>query len=197
MRTPLVIAIAAFVALFSSVATVGADRLLTGQDIKDGSLTGRDIRNGSLTGVDIKPGSIPVNRIERAGRNHVYRSTMRSTRAQQVPTAIIPASTYANIMTVTVPAGQYVIQGSVTPQVSTANTSIKCSITDTANKLTTVNNGAQWLTQVANEQLITLPVFATASYTGTTNISLTCVGYDNSATAYWPTLIAEQVTLVN
>lgn len=38
--------------------SVTAARLVTGQQIKDGTVTGIDIKNGSLTGTDVKDGSL-------------------------------------------------------------------------------------------------------------------------------------------
>jgi hypothetical protein len=187
MRTSLVIVIAALVALLSSVATVGAERLITGADIKDGSITGRDIRSGS----------IDIERIERAGRNNVYRSKARTPRVAKVPTVGIATNSSANVAMVTVPAGEYVIQGSLTPFLTQANMSVTCSITDSAGILTTTNNGGQWMNQVTN-QIVTIPVFATATYSGSTAVYLNCSAFGGGVgTAYWPTLIAEQVSLVN
>ena len=42
-------------------SAVGAQALLTGRNVKDGSLTGADIQNDSLTGADIAAGSLGSN----------------------------------------------------------------------------------------------------------------------------------------
>ena len=55
----LVATLALFLALGGTA--IGAQALITGRDVKDGSLTGIDVRNHSLTGAEIQTGSLGSN----------------------------------------------------------------------------------------------------------------------------------------
>lgn len=185
MRWPIAMIALVAVALLSSVATVGAERLITGADIKDGSITGRDI----------KAGSIDIKRIEEKGRNAVYRS--RKLRPSTRSNAYINEKTATNIASVSVPAGEYVIQGSVSVENGVVNSATICYISDTAGKLGEGNYSAEWLNQVGTEQMFPLTVVATASYTTPVTLYLTCYGANAGMWGQAPSLIAEQVSLVN
>jgi hypothetical protein len=54
---------------------VGAQALLTGRNVKDGSLSGADIHNDSLTGADIRPGSLGSNVFSAPAREHLRGAT--------------------------------------------------------------------------------------------------------------------------
>jgi hypothetical protein len=54
---------------------VGAQALLTGRDVKDGSLTGADIQNDSLTGADLRDGSLGSNALSAAARENLRGAT--------------------------------------------------------------------------------------------------------------------------
>jgi hypothetical protein len=50
--------LALVVAIGGSAVAAGAQELITGRDVQDGSLTGADVQNHSLTGADIASGSL-------------------------------------------------------------------------------------------------------------------------------------------
>jgi hypothetical protein len=56
-----VVATLALLLAVGGTAAAGAQSLLTGRNVKDGSLTGADIQNDSLTGADIQAGSLGSN----------------------------------------------------------------------------------------------------------------------------------------
>jgi hypothetical protein len=56
-----VVATLALLLAVGGTAAAGAQSLLTGRNVKDGSLTGADIQNDSLTGADIEAGSLGSN----------------------------------------------------------------------------------------------------------------------------------------
>ena len=185
MRWPLVVALVAVTAFAASAGTVGAERLITGADIKDGSITGADIKRGALK----------AEHLEAKSRHNVYRA--RKGKRAVRSTVYTTESKATNILTVTVPAGEYVIQASTSATIMTANTSVLCYFTDSANKLSEASSLAEWLSQVDNLQVTPLALVATATYSGQTTINLTCISYGNSVELGTPTLIAEQVSLVN
>ena len=56
-------------------SAVGAQALLTGRSVKDGSLTGADIQNDSLTGADIAAGSLGSNLFSTVARANLRGQT--------------------------------------------------------------------------------------------------------------------------
>jgi hypothetical protein len=56
-------------------SAVGAQALLTGRNVKDGSLTGADIQNDSLTGADIAAGSLGSNLFSTVARANLRGQT--------------------------------------------------------------------------------------------------------------------------
>ena len=56
-------------------SAVGAQALLTGRSVKDGSLTGADIQNDSLTGADIAAGSLGSNLLSTIARANLRGQT--------------------------------------------------------------------------------------------------------------------------
>ena len=70
--------VVATLALFIAIggtAAAGAQALLSGRDVKDGSLTGADIQNDSLTGADIRPGSVGSNALSTFARANLRGAT--------------------------------------------------------------------------------------------------------------------------
>src|SRR3954468_18969732 len=55
MRLLRLTALIAVTALLLSAGVAGANALITGRQVKDGTLTGRDIQNGSVTRSDLAP----------------------------------------------------------------------------------------------------------------------------------------------
>lgn len=190
MRTPLVVALVAVTALLASAATVGADRLITGADIKDGSITGAEIKNGSITGRDIKRGSIDVSRLEAAGRNRVFVSKPRGTARTSVG---LGRGQTSNVASISVPAGQYAIQATASVW-WTSPTNVVCGITDSAGILKDTLHQQVFVTWY-DEGIIPVTALATAKYTSTTTVYFTCQTLSGYPTIYYPTIIAEQVTL--
>lgn len=81
--------ITATLALFLAVggsAAAGAQALLTGREVKDGSLTAADIQNHSLTGAEIRSGSLGSNLFSTAARANL-RGASGATGAQGAPGA--------------------------------------------------------------------------------------------------------------
>ncbi|MFM7246449.1 MAG: hypothetical protein ACKO2Y_03135 [Actinomycetota bacterium] len=185
MRWPLVVALVAVVAFAASATTVGAERLLTGADIKDGSITGRDI----------KPGSLESEHLVRKHRNHAY-VAHASSRAGRAATVWTTDGKQVNLISVSVPAGQYVIQASLTATLMTVNSYVNCTFTDSANVLTGHSPVVTWLNQVNAQTWIPMAVVASATYTGQTTIYLTCSSQFASAGLSSASLVAEQVSLV-
>jgi len=72
--TSVVATLALFVAIGGTTA-VGAQALLTGASVKDGSLTGADIQNDSLTGADIRDGSLGSNLLSTSARANLKGAT--------------------------------------------------------------------------------------------------------------------------
>jgi hypothetical protein len=153
----------AVVAFIASSTTVGAERLITGADIKDGSITGRNIMQGSLES----------EHLVRKHRNHAY-VAHANRRAGRSATVWTTDGQQVNLLTVTGPAGQYAIRASVTATLMTGNSSARCSLTDSANVLNGRSPAATWLNQVNAQTSIPMAVVASATYTGQTSINLTC-----------------------
>lgn len=185
MRWPLIVALVAVVAFVASATTVGAERLITGADIKDGSITGRDIKQGSLD----------AEHLVRKHRNHAY-VAHASGKAGRSATVWTTDGKQTNLLTVTVPAGQYVIQASVTAMLLNVNAYAMCSFTDSAKVLNNSSPTATWLNQVNAQTWIPMAIVASATYTGQTSINLTCSSRFASAGLTSPSLVAEQVSLV-
>ena len=186
VRWPLVVALVAVVAFAASATTVGAQLLITGADIKDGSITGRDIREGSLNS----------EHLMRKHRNHAY-VAHASGRAGRAATVWTTDGKQVNLLTVTVPPGQYVIQASVTATLMNVNAYAFCSFTDSANVLNGRSPTATWLNQVNAQTWIPMAVVASATYTAQTSINLTCGSQFASAGMSSASLVAEQVSLVS
>jgi hypothetical protein len=58
----LIVATAALVLACVGTAPA-AKKLITGQDVKNGSITGQDVKDASLTGADLKKGPIPLDKL--------------------------------------------------------------------------------------------------------------------------------------
>ena len=63
-----VIATVALVFAVGGTALAGAQTLLTGADVQNGSLTGQDIRDGSLRAADFRPADLPLLKPARRAR---------------------------------------------------------------------------------------------------------------------------------
>jgi hypothetical protein len=70
-----VVATLALILAIGGTTAVGAQALLTGKSVQDGSLTGADIQNGSLTGADIRVGSLPSNALSVFARANLRGAT--------------------------------------------------------------------------------------------------------------------------
>jgi hypothetical protein len=173
MRTPIAITAIALTALLASAATVGAERLITGADIKDGSITHRDIKAGSLK----------VDRLEPAARHRAFISKQR--RARQVDLSD------TTVTTLKVPAGSYAVQAtlSVSNGAST-NSNMVCELQDSAGVL---EFQQQWMASSAG-QVIPMTIVGVATYTTPATITLQCFTMVGSTTGFNGVILAEQVT---
>jgi hypothetical protein len=185
MRWPLIIVAVAITALLASAATVGAERLITGADIKDGSITSRDI----------KPGSLGSDRFERAARHNIYVSKAKRARQSDVP---ITTNNFVTVASVTVPPGTYALQAETTVANYT-DSSVTCTLTDNRNVLTGAQFG-QLIAMPATQPNPAIPVtiIGYATYTSQATVMLQCAQglSPANALAMWGTIIAEQVTSV-
>lgn len=187
MRWPLVVALVAVTALVASAGTVGAERLITGADIKDGSLTGRDIKWGSLK----------AEHLESKSQHNVYRSRRPKVGTRSVSQVLVAEAQPTNVLAVTVPAGEYVIQGNATAVIGSASTSITCYFTDTAKQLNSDSYQAEYLNVLEGGAAIPMSIIGAATYTSQTTVYLTCVASNQAVALEAPALIVEQVNLVN
>ncbi len=78
-----VIATVALVFAVGGTALAGAQTLLTGADVQNGSLTGQDIRDGSLRAADFNPADLPL--LKPARRARVTRAPVRGHRGHRGP----------------------------------------------------------------------------------------------------------------
>ena len=190
MRTPIAITAIALTALLASAATVGAERLITGADIKDGSITAKDIKAGSLT----------VDRLHQSSRDRVYIS--KSKRGRQVLRPITAGGT--TVASLKVPAGSYAIQSMLVVLAPNGITSVLCELDDSAGTLDGSPYfqvwSSQWLfgvdSQSTYEEGIPMTIVGVATYTEPATISLVCKMFDGVATTTGGTILAEQVTMV-
>ena len=185
MRWTLVVALVV-VAFVASATTVGAERLITGADIKDGSITGSDIKRGSLESEHLTRKHRNLAYVGRKPKPDARSATVWTTDGQPM-----------NVLTVTVPAGQYVIEATVTATLLTVNTNVRCAFTDSANNLNRTSPYAEWFNNVNAQQSIPMAVVATATYAQQTSINLVCTSQFASAGLTSPSLVAAQVSLVN
>jgi hypothetical protein len=195
MRGPVVIAVLVVAALAVSAGTVGAERLLTGADIKDGSITGRDIR----------PGSIDAARLAASARHRVFRSKPKARTTRQSPLTLDGGK--VQITTVNVPAGDYAVQAVFTATSITTGGLVQCWLGDSAGQLGTAlgspSTMQQWVTYdqkpagAAYAPATPMTLIGTASYAAPATITVTCYSQPGLG-QFWvtnPALTAEQVEL--
>jgi len=176
MRTPVAITAITLTALLASAATVGAERLITGADIKDGSITHRDIKAGSLK----------ADRLEPAARHRAFVSTQR--RSRQVDL------TDTAVTTLKVPAGSYAVQASLSvSNGASTNSNMVCELQDSAGVLTSQQ---QWMA-TAKGQVIPMTIVGVATYAAPATITLQCFTMVGSTSGISGVILAEQVTVAD
>ena len=180
MRWPLVVALVAVTAFAASATTVGAQHLITGADIEDGSITGHDIELGSLS----------AEHLEAKARHTVYASSVPANAFIDIGSGRI-----AHVASVVVPPGDYVIQAQVTVEWRGASTRVNCGITDDAHHLTGLHARANPPTSNAFLSMTPLATVATVSYAHSVTVYLTCQPVSAPVAAYFPGIVAEQVSL--
>ncbi|MEY4225827.1 MAG: hypothetical protein RL190_584 [Actinomycetota bacterium] len=173
MRTPIAITAIALTALLASAATVGAERLITGADIKDGSITHRDIKAGSLK----------VDRLEPAARHRAFIAKQRRSRQTSL--------TNTAVATLKVPAGSYAVQATLSvSNLNSPSTNMSCMLQDSAGAL---RSEQQWMTSSPG-QVIPMTLVGVATYTASATITLQCTTSVGTTFGYNGTILAEQVT---
>ena len=176
-RLPFILAIA-LTALVASAAGVGAERLITGADIKDGSITGRDIKRGSLKS----------EHLEAAARHRVFVANAK--RARQM---VSIGGNGANVVSLKVPAGNYAIQAMASITNGSGETNLTCQLTDSAGIINKGYFEQQWITPTSS-QTVPIALVGVASYTAQTTVYINCYASQGSASAFGGTIVAEQVT---
>ena len=179
MRTPIAITAIALTGLLASAATVGAERLITGAGIKDGSITARDIRAGSLTS----------DRLHPASRDRVYISKPRRSRQTDL--------TDTNVTSLKVPAGTYAVQATLSiSNGRSTNTNVMCNLNDSAGILNDSPFGQQWMA-TAEGQVIPMTIVGVATYSAPATITLHCDTAVGSTSGINAVILAEQVTVAD
>jgi hypothetical protein len=176
MRTPIAITAIALTALLASAATVGAERLITGADIKDGSITARDIKAGSLTS----------DRLHQSSRDRVYIS--KSKRGRQLQP--ITGSGGTTVASLKVPAGSYAIQSTLSVSNTNSASNMTCMLQDSAGVL---ESEQQWMAS-SGGQVIPMTLVGVATYTAPATITLQCFTMVGSTFGVNAVILAEQVT---
>lgn len=175
MRTPIAITAIALTALLASAATVGAERLITGADIKDGSITHRDIKAGSLK----------VDRLEPAARHRAFIAKQRRSRQTNL------ADT--TVATLKVPAGSYAVQATLSVSNTNSASNMTCMLQDSAGALRSVQ---QWMAS-SGGQVIPMTLVGVATYTAPATITLQCFTMVGSTFGENGMILAEQVTVAD
>lgn len=179
MRTPIAITAIALTALLASAATVGAERLITGADIKDGSITAKDIKAGSLTN----------DRLHPASRDRVYIS--KSKRGRQLQQISGDGTTVA---TLKVPAGSYAIQAMlVLSNGNSSSTNALCELDDGGGTLGGSPYYQQWMTKASGE-VLPMTIVGVATYAAPATITIVCYASMGTVETTGGTILAEQVT---
>lgn len=172
------IAAVVLTAVLASAATVGAERLITGADIKDGSITWRDIKKGALRG----------DRLAKGARHRVFVSKRR--RARQGPS--IGTSHPVNEASLVVPAGSYSIAATLSVANNVAPTQLSCQFTDSRGILDDEDTNLQWWT-ATNATMAPISLVGVATYTAPTTIYVTCFAQQGMAATAGAYIVAEQV----
>ncbi len=178
MRTPIAITAIALTALLASAATVGAERLITGADIKDGSITAKDIKAGSLTS----------DRLHQSSRDRVYISKPK--RGRQVQPITGGGTTVASLK---VPAGSYAIQSTLSVSNTNSASNMTCMLQDSAGVL---ESEQQWMAS-SGGQVIPMTLVGVATYTAPATITLQCFTMVGSTFGVNGVILAEQVTVAD
>lgn len=184
MRWPLVVALVAVTAFVASATTVGAERLITGADIKD----------GSISGADIKKGSLKAEHLEAKARHAVF--TSRRKRSTRSSTVTINSGQTANVASVSLPAGSYILFGQASVWAGGTVPAVYCGFTDSLGQLTQYTTQA-WPSPLGGgyEASLPLAIVTAVTYSRSVTVNLTCYSEFALSEINYPAIVAEQVSI--
>ena len=163
---------------------------VTGAKVKDSSLTGADIRNSSLTAADFA-GSVTGPAGPQGSAGVAGAPGPSDAYASHVPGGVNSSSTEADLTSVSVPAGSYVVTAKLYGlRQGEGTTDLLCSLWNGSEQLDFTHADPN---NPADQPYVQLPLEGFATVTGPATFRLACSGSGGVIRMYGITLVALKV----